>query len=84
MSGYPPGPQKIAPTAATLSMPIKMFHGDSDPMVRLEWAEMSFKAVKDLGFTSVRAMISCACAYLLVRMCAYVLVRMCTRECVGL
>lgn len=40
----------IPPDNANLETPIFMGHGDADPLVKLEWAEQTAKALKDWGY----------------------------------
>ena len=49
MSGYMPKPDawKAGLTDAGRATPVLQCHGDQDPMVRLEWAEAAYQAMRD-------------------------------------
>ena len=50
MSGYLPKPEAIKPSPAALVTPVRLLHGDSDPMVLPQWATATKRAVDGLGF----------------------------------
>lgn len=54
MSGYLPRPESFKPSTAALDTPVLFCHGTSDDVVRLDWAQLSEKRVKETGVKNVQ------------------------------
>jgi predicted esterase len=52
-SGYLPCPSQIKAHPAALATPIRMFHGEDDPLVLVDWARASQSQITTMGFTNV-------------------------------
>jgi lysophospholipase-1 len=54
LSGYLPKPQTFSPSEAGKRTPVFFGHGDSDDVVQLSWARLSYDRLKELGVTKMQ------------------------------